>query len=50
MLHYTVVNYFQANKGTTETHLYKKLYPWEDAKELAEHLKNTEVCNIGKFL
>lgn len=40
----------KADKGTSDTHLYKKLYPWEDSKEMAEHLKNTEVYNFDGLI
>ncbi|KAG0699589.1 Mitochondrial mRNA pseudouridine synthase RPUSD3 [Chionoecetes opilio] len=32
-----------ANQGTSNSHVYKKLYPWEASEELAEHLRSTQV-------
>ena len=40
---------FLATEGTSKSHVYKKLYPWECSEELAEHLKSTEVCNKDMF-
>lgn len=34
-----------ASNGTSKSHVYKKLYPWEASEQLAEHLKTTEVYN-----
>uniref|UniRef100_A0A0P4W657 Uncharacterized protein n=1 Tax=Scylla olivacea TaxID=85551 RepID=A0A0P4W657_SCYOL len=32
-------------EGTSRSHVYKRLYPWQSSQELAEHLRSTEVYN-----
>ncbi|XP_037776597.1 mitochondrial mRNA pseudouridine synthase Rpusd3-like [Penaeus monodon] len=38
----------EGKEGTVKKHVFKKLYPWQSKKELALHLKSSEVYNDGK--
>lgn len=39
----------QGKNDTVKKHVFKKLYPWQSKKDLALHLKNSEVYNDGKY-